>query len=151
MSGARFPHAAGALYGFGCCCAQFSKCSFVKKFTYKANEVDAPAALKGGSVETFLSEHLRYPDTSFEGNVKVAFLVTNDGKLIGPMTNVSKDEKAIADEFARVFELTEGNWIPAQKNTQSISAMQEITVEFVSKNGKKNFTRNANVVVTREK
>ncbi|RDV13734.1 TonB family protein [Pontibacter diazotrophicus] len=123
--------------------------AYDKKFSYKDNEVDARAALKDGTVEQFLAKHLRYPDTSFEGIVKVAFLVADDGRLFGPMTNVSKDEKAIADEFSRVFELTEGNWIPAKKNTQPISAMQEITVEFMSKKGEKNPTRNANVVVTR--
>ncbi|WP_162055189.1 TonB family protein [Pontibacter pamirensis] len=128
--------------------------AYDSKFSYKADEVDVRPALQDGAVDKFLAKHLRYPDTSFEGTIKVAFFVTQDGRLIGPKTNVS-EEVAIADEIARVFELTEGNWIPAKKNSQPITAIQEITVAFVTKDSKKKSSASAaipaNVVVTRNK
>ncbi|MFD3001776.1 TonB family protein [Pontibacter toksunensis] len=127
--------------------------AYDRKSSYKADEADISPALKDGDLEKFLAKHLRYPDTSFEGTVKVAFLVKQDGSLNGPMTSVSKEQKEIADEITRVFKLTEGNWIPAKKNSQSITAMQEITVEFVTKKGKSISspapTTSADVVVTR--
>lgn len=73
--------------------------AYDKKSSYKANEADVSPTLKDGAVEKFLAKHLRYPDTSFEGTVKVAFLIKQDGSLHGPMTNAPKEQKAITDEI----------------------------------------------------
>ncbi|MDX5423119.1 MAG: energy transducer TonB [Hymenobacteraceae bacterium] len=110
--------------------------AYDRKASYTASEVDVYPSLKEEPLEKFLAQHLRYPNPSFEGLVKVAFFITQNGTIIGPMTNVSQEQPAIAEEIKRVFKLTEHKWVPARKNTQPVTALQEIQIAFVSGTGK---------------
>lgn len=127
--------------------------AYDSKSMYAAEEVDSAPALKNEPLRKFLAKHLRYPNTAFEGTVRVAFIVTQDGRAIGPMTDVQEAQKAVADEITRVFKLAEGNWAPATKNAQPVTAMEEITIAFSStKSKQKPASKNletADVVVTR--
>lgn len=130
--------------------------AYDKKTIYEENEVDVSVALKDGPVYKFLAENLRYPEgTNFTGRVKVFYIVQLDGSIIGPIIEHEKEQKEIAAEIKRVFELTEGKWVPAQKNTQPVMASQEIIVEFVMEAGKQQATAPgtapADVVVTKDK
>ncbi|GHA53560.1 hypothetical protein GCM10007389_00940 [Pontibacter akesuensis] len=127
--------------------------AYDSKSTYAADEVDAAPALKNEPLRKFLAQHLRYPDTDFEGTVRVAFIVTQDGKAIGPMTDVQEIQPAVADEIKRVFKLAEGNWAPATKNAKPVTALEEITIAFSSTKANNKAaskkTETADVVVTR--
>lgn len=129
--------------------------AYDKKTTYEENEVDVSAALKKGPVYKFLAENLRYPDTDFTGRIEIFYIVQLDGSIIGPIISRKENQKAIAAEIKRVFDLAEGNWVPAQKNTQPVMASQTITVDFVAKAGTTKATAPgtapADVVVTRDK
>ncbi|MFD2514871.1 TonB family protein [Pontibacter locisalis] len=125
--------------------------AYDRKSVYETHEVDVSPTLKDMPLEKFLAKHLRYPDTSFEGTVKVSFLVFQDGRFVGPITSVSDTQKTVANEIARVFELTEENWLPAKKNTQSVTVMHTITIDFVPelRADKPTSPTSATVVVTK--
>ncbi|WP_439881780.1 TonB family protein [Pontibacter sp. MBLB2868] len=125
--------------------------AYDRKTVYETNEVDISPTLKEMPLEKFLAKHLRYPDTSFEGIVKVSFLVFQDGRFVGPITSVSDTQKAVADEITRVFKLTEKNWLPARKNTQPVTTMHTITINFVPEHrtGKPSSPTSATVVVSK--
>lgn len=107
--------------------------AYDKKTIYEENEVDVSAALKDGPVYKFLAEHLRYPAASdFTGRMRVFYIVQLNGSIIGPVIEHEKEQPEIAAEIKRVFKMAEGRWVPAQKNTQSVAASQELIVEFVT-------------------
>jgi len=125
------------------------------KSIYEANEVDVSPALMNVTLYRFIAENLRYPQTNFKGQVKVFYIVTERGSIIGPVTNAPDEHKAVADEIARVFKLTEGKWTPAKKNTQPVTASQEFTIEFITDRSRKKLSNAtaapADVVITKYK
>lgn len=123
--------------------------AYDKKFAYDANEVDVQPSLQNETIEKFLAKHLRYPSGSFEGLVKVAFIVNSNGSIVGPMAYMPEEHQAVENEIKRVFQLTNGNWKPARKNTQPVASMQEVTIAFVNKGTPNTKPVTADVVVTK--
>ncbi|MDX5438240.1 MAG: energy transducer TonB, partial [Pontibacter sp.] len=70
-----------------------------KKSAYQYEEVDEKPQLKDGPLEKFLAKNLRYPtSTALEGDVKLQFVVKEDGQMLGPLMQGSED-KRVTDEI----------------------------------------------------